>query len=412
MSDIYTSIDLGTNSIKIVVAEKYNGKYHVLASTSSPSSGIKNGFIVETKSATNSVKNAIKQINEMLGIKITKVIACIPPDNCNMDIVLGTADVENPNEITGSDISNALLDSLKGQDFTNNELVTAMPITFTIDDDKSVSNPKGLKGKKLETRVVISTTAKEPLYRILEVLKLSGLETVDICYSSFGDYYSVKNKMYDELVGAIINIGEESTNISIFNRGIQIKNSLIPMGSKNVDKDITYIFKSKLSDSRKIKEEFSLALSDMADSSETWVYEVSKEDNKEVNQLGVSKVVEARIKEILNLSKKEIKNLTNREIRYIIITGGLSELEGFADLVEQEFGIVAKVCNTNAIGVRHNMFSSCYGTIKYFNDKLDLREKHYNMVTNEDVESLKTIDSRATINDNMISKVFGHFFVD
>ena len=176
MSDIYTSIDLGTNSIKIVVAEKYNGKYHVLASTSSPSSGIKNGFIVETKSATNSVKNAIKQINEMLGIKITKVIACIPPDNCNMDIVLGTADVENPNEITGSDISNALLDSLKGQDFTNNELVTAMPITFTIDDDRSVSNPKGLKGKKLETRVVISTTAKEPLYRILEVLNIGDLK--------------------------------------------------------------------------------------------------------------------------------------------------------------------------------------------------------------------------------------------
>ena len=412
MSDIYTSIDLGTNSIKIVVAEKFNGKYHVLASTSSPSSGIKNGFIIETKSAVNSVKNAIKQINEMLGIKITKVIACIPPENCNMDIVLGNADVENPEEITGEDISKALLDSLKGQDFTNNELVTAMPITFTIDDDKSVQNPKGMKGSKLETRVVISTTAKEPLYRILEVLKLSGLETVDICYSSFGDYYSIKNKMYDELVGAIINIGEESTNVSIFNRGIQIKNSLIPMGSKNVDKDITYIFKSKLSDSRKIKEEFSVALSDMADSEETWVYEISKGDAKEVNQLGVSKVVEARVKEILNLSKKEIKNLTNREIRYIIITGGLSELEGFANLVEQEFGYIAKVCNANTIGVRHNMFSSSFGTIKYFNDKLDLRGKHYNMVTNEDIEVLKAVDSRAAVNDNMISKVFGHFFED
>ena len=412
MSDIYTSIDLGTNSIKIVVAEKFNGKYHVLASTSSPSSGIKNGFIVETKSAVNSVKNAIKQINEMLGIKITKVIACIPPENCDMDIVLGNADIENPEEITGNDVSNALLDSLKGQDFTNNELVTAMPITFTIDDVKNVNNPKGMKGNKLETRVVISTTAKEPLYRILEVLKLSGLETVDICYSSFGDYYSVKNKMYDELVGAIINIGEESTNVSVFNRGIQIKNSVIPMGSKNVDKDITYIFKSKLSDSRKIKEEFSVALADLADSHETWVYEIAKGDTKEVNQLGVSKVVEARVKEILNLSKKEIKNLTNREIRYIIITGGLSELEGFSNLVEQEFGFVAKVCNANTIGVRHNKFSSCYGTIKYFNDKLDLRGKHYNMVSNEDIETLKTVDSKATANDNMIGKVFGHFFVD
>ena len=84
-----------------------------------------------------------------------------------------------------------------------------MPISFTIDDSSNVSDPKGLKGSILDARVVISTVDKEPLYRILEVLKLSGVETVDICYNSVGDYYSIKNKKYDELVGAIINIGEE-----------------------------------------------------------------------------------------------------------------------------------------------------------------------------------------------------------
>ena len=215
--------------------------------------------------------------------------------------------------------------------------------------------------------------------------------------------------MYDELVGAIINIGEESTNVSIFNRGIQIKNSLIPMGSKNVDKDITYIFKSKLSDSRKIKEEFSVSLSDMADSEETWVYEISKGDAKEVNQLGVSKVVEARVKEILNLSKKEIKNLTNREIRYIIITGGLTELSLFSRIVEEEFGFVAKVNNMTTLGVRHNSFSSCFGIIKYFDDKLTLRGKTYKMFSSDDIDTILSIDSNIS-NENMISKVFGHFF--
>ena len=218
MSDIYTGIDLGTNSIKIVVSEKVNDKYYVLASTSSPSSGIKNGFIIDTKLAVTSVKNAFKEINKLLGIKITKVIACIPPANCKMDIVLGSIDVADYNEITGTDVSNVLLDAIKGQDFSNEELVTAMPISFTVDDVSSIQDPKGMKGKNLETRVVISTVPKEPLYRILEVLKLSGVETVDIAFTSVGDYFCIKNKKYDELVGAIINIGEETTNVSIFNR--------------------------------------------------------------------------------------------------------------------------------------------------------------------------------------------------
>lgn len=409
MGDIYTGIDIGTNSVKIVVTEKVNDKYYVLASCSSPSVGIKNGFIVDTKLAVNSVKNAFKQINSMLGIKITKVIACVPPMNCKMDIVVGNVDVVDYNEISGVDISNVLLDAIKGQDFTNDELVTAMPISFNVDDKENISDPKGLKGSVLESRVVISTTPKEPLYRILEVLKLSGIETVDIAYTSVGDYFCIKNKQYDELVGAIINIGEESTNISVFNKGIQIKNGLIPIGSKNVDKDITYVYRGKLSESREIKEKFAVALSKYADNNDTWEIQVSKDEIKEVTQLNVSKIVEARVIELLKLAKNEIKNLTNREIRYIIITGGLSELAGFNYLVEQEFGFVAKVCNISTMGIRHNMYSSAYGITKYFNDKLDLRGKTYNMISNEDIQTLRSNTSDTT-SENMLSKVFGHFF--
>lgn len=409
MGDIYTGIDLGTNSIKIVVTEKVNDKYYVLASISSPSNGIKNGFIEDSKAASSSIKKALRQASDRLGVKITKVIACVPPSNCKMDIVLGSTSVIDYNGITGEDVSNALLDSLKGQDFTNDELVTAMPISFTIDDSNVTKDPKGMKGSLLETRVVISTMEKGALYRILETLKLSGVETVDIAFTSTGDYFAVKNKKYDELVGAIINIGEQSTNISIFNKGIQIKNGTLPVGSVNVDKDITYVFKAKPSEAREMKENFAMALANYADSNDKWEITIDKDTKKEVHQLGVSKIVEARVREILKLAKNEIKNLTNREIRYIIITGGLTELSLFSRIVEEEFGFVAKVNNMTTLGVRHNSFSSCFGIIKYFDDKLTLRGKTYKMFSSDDIDTLLSIDSSIS-NENMISKVFGHFF--
>ena len=411
MNDIYAGIDLGSDSIKIVVCEKIGNKYHVLACNSSPSSGIKNGFISDMKSAVVSCKNAIREVSELLGVKVTKVVACVPPEGCTMDIVSGEVDVIDYNSISGADISNVLQDALKGVNFQEEELVTAMPISFTIDDDTSIHDPKGMKGSHLSARVVVSTTAKDALYRILEVLKLAGLETIDICYSSFGDYYAIGDKKYDEVVGAIINIGEESTNISIFNRGIQIKHGMIPIGSKHVDKDLTYVYKSKLSDSRIMKEKFSVALASYAEGSETWELPIDRNETKEVSQLGVSKVVEARVRELLNVSKNEIKNLTNREIRYIIITGGLSELAGFQYIVEQEFGFVAKVCNLTAMGIRHNKYSSCYGVIKYFNEKLDLRGKTYSMFSEEDKEKITRVDP-IEIAENISSKVFGHFFDD
>ena len=393
MSDIYTGIDIGTDNIKIVVCEKTNDKYHVLACVSNPSAGVSRGFIIDTKAAVSSVKAAIKKIDFMLGTKINKVVACVPPEGCRMDIVSGKSDIIDYNEITGDDVNNVLKSALKGQNFSEYELVTAMPINFTIDSLNSVKDPKGFKGSSLSARIVISTTQKESLYRILEVLKLSGLEVIDICYTSFGDYFALKNKKCDNLVGAIINIGEESTNISVFNRGIQIKNGLVPIGSKHVDKDLTYVFKSKLSDSRDLKEKFAVALTSYADTNDIWDLKIDKDSYKEVNQLGVTKVVEARVRELLKLAKNEIKNLTNREIRYIIITGGLTELAGFQYLVEKEFGFVARVGNLNIPGIRHNKYSSCYGAIKFFIEKLNLRDKHYNMFNEDDVEKIHSVSS-------------------
>ncbi len=410
MSNIYTGIELGTSSIKIVVLEKADDQYHVLASVSSASSGIKNGQVVDMKQAIVSIKEALKQVDEMVGVKITKVVACVPPTDCRMDIVVGSSNVEDTECITGEDICNALSDALRGQDFEEYELITATPISFKVDGKENIKDPKGMSGDVLETRVVISTLPKEGLYRILEVLKLSGVETVDIAFTSTGDYYAIKNDKYDGIVGAIINIGETSTNISVFNKGIQIKHAIIPVGSYNVDRDIAYIFKIENSEARKLKETFAVSLNSYADNNDVVEVKDIYGEKKLLSQVGVSKIVEARLREILKFAKNEIKNLTNREIRYIIITGGLSELAGFSYLIEEEFGSLAKVCNISTMGIRHNKYSSTLGIVKYFDDKLSLRGKSYNMLNNEDIESLISTGQRLTNNDNIISKVFGHFF--
>ena len=410
MDNIYTGIELGTNNVKVVVALKQDGVYHTLASVSSKSNGIRNGQIEDIKLAVLSVRNAMKQINEMLGFKIVKVIAAIPPTGCMMDIVVGSCDVIDYDEITGEDVRAVLKDALNGHIGDEWEVITASPISFKVDDMENIKDPKGMPGKVLEAKVVVSTLPKEPLYRILEVLKLSGLETVDIAYSSTGDYFTIRNDKYDEEVGAIINIGELSTNVSVFNRGIQIKNALIPIGSFNVDKDLSYIFKISLEESRKLKETFAVSVASYADSNDLVSVVTNTGEVKEISQVGVSKVVQSRLDEILKLAKNEIKNLTKREIRYIIVTGGLSELAGFQYIVENVFELKAKVCNINVMGIRHNKYSSALGVIKYFDDKLSLRGKTINMISEADKENLISTGKRVATNDNVINKVFGHFF--
>lgn len=410
MGDVYTAIDMGTDSIKIVAMEKKDKEFLTLASVSVKSNGIRQGFIVDTKSAVCSVKEAVKRINEELGIKISKVIACVPPINCNMKIFSGSWDVIDYEEITGEDVRCVLKDALVERINDNEEAVTVSPIEFVVDDVTGIKDPKGMPGKVLETKIVVATMDKEVLYRILEVLRLSGLETVDIGFSSTGDYYAIKTKRTDESVGAIINIGEVSSNISIFNKGIQIKNSTIPIGSLNVDKDLSYVFKIGDLDARRIKENFAVSMTEYADRNDIMEFKNFDGEKVEINQFGASKVVEGRLREILKFAKNEIKNLTKREIRYIIITGGLSEILGFQYLIDDEFGVETKICNISTMGIRNNKFSSSYGLIKYFDDKLLLRGKNCDMISNDDKSSLIGIGQKIATNDNIVNKLFGHFF--
>ena len=316
----------------------------------------------------------------------------------------------DPESISGVDISNLLNNAINDIDLEDNELVTSTPINFVIDGDRKVKDPKGLMGNRLDSKIVISSINKSSLYRVLEVLKLAGVDTVDICFKSTGDYYVMKNNNLDNQTGAIINIGEKSSNISIFNKGIQIKNSTINMGSLNVDKDISYIYNLNLDTARDLKENFSYATHDDADDGETETV-IDKESNKKViNQLELSKVVEARMKDILNLCSNEIKNLTNRKISYIIVTGGLSEIKGMDHLIDIYYGNIGILCYINVTGIRHNKYSSVLGGCMYFDDKLSFREKSYNMVTDEDISEIVSIDGDVTYSNNIISRVFGHFF--
>ena len=411
MNDYYTSIELGTDTIKILVCQKVDNDFHVIAQVCEKSQGIKKGIIVDTKQAITSVKKSVKKINEMLQIKITKAIVCIPAYDCRMDLVVGSCDVIDYQEITGEDVSNVLKDALIGHVYDDEELITAVPISFKVDEEDNIKDPKGMAGKSIETRVLMTTSPKDLVYKILEVLKLSGVDAIDVCYSTTGDYFAIKNDNLDKQVGAIINIGEDKTTISVFNKGIMIKNKVISVGSRNIDNDISYIYKTSKEDSRFLKENFVVSSARYADVNETHKVRLDTDEIKEISQLELSKVVEARLIEILNLIKNELKNLTKREIRYIIVTGGVSELAGFQYLLEDELGIKARVCNMTTMGIRHNKYSSVFGIIKYFDSKLNLRGKQTNMLSESDIESLITIrETKGSNDNNIINKVFGRFF--
>lgn len=412
MKKIYTGIDLGSFSIKIVVCEVVNNKFHVLAASNTRCKGIKNGLVTDMEEASIYLKKAKKEVEDMLGITIDQAVVTVPSIDKDFDIVEGKVNVEDENKmVSATDINNVFQDAVLGKVNETKELITITPIFFQVDDKEPVKDPKGMVGESLFAKAVITSIPKENFRNTVNLLKNCGITPVDVTYGIMGDYYEARNIDFDKSVSAIINIGYSKTEVSIFNKGIMIKDETIDSGSKLIDKDLSYVYNLKRSQARALKENFAVSNTRYSDVNDTIELTNKNGDDITLNQLEVSEVVEARLVDLLRLAKKQINILTNREISYIIITGGISELAGFEYVVENVFDRRCSILDINTMGIRSNMYSSSYGIVKYFHNKLDLRGLSYSMVSEKEANNLISTKGKTLNNshDNIISKVFSYF---
>lgn len=411
MKHVYTSVDIGSDTIKVVVCELYNNKLNLLAASSVKSKGIKKGLIVDGHQASISLEQALNDVEEMLGIKIKKVIASVPSYLSEFAIIKGSIDLVPDTEISGNDIVKVFQNAMKSKDKGNKEMVTVIPIDFTV-DEQTVKDPKGMTGNKLSTRAVMCLTPKKNILSVTSLLENAGLEVADVSLTSIGDINSVKAKEIKERVGAIINIGHETTSISLCNKGIIVNNSIIGIGGKNIDNDIAYIYKLKNEDAKIIKENFALAHKQYA--SKTEYYEITNKlsEDIKINQYELSEVVMARLEEILVLARKEINVLTNREVDYILITGGTSSMNNFSLIAEDVLGDKTIIGDIRLVGLRNNKFSVAVGNIAYFISKQKLKGKLFSLISREDMEQLSSNKKNLVdvSNESMLGKVFGYFF--
>lgn len=411
MRRILSSIDIGTNSIKLIVAEIVRDKINILCAVSESSRGIKKGLIENFEDTVYSIKKALKKAEDMLGLKIKKVVASVPEYNLKFSRGEGINTITNDDGIvTKNDISRLLKTCAYNKVNEDYELINIIPIEYKL-DGKIIKDPIGLMGKKIKLNSIVVSAPKKNTYEFIKAIEKCGVSVVDITLGSLADYALFKNEFLDENNGIIINLGAGKTTVSAFYKGILVGESIIDEAGLSVDNDISFMYKTKLNDSKKLKERYALASTKLANPKETTTLINKLGEKVDVNQYELTEYVTSRLQEILKKAKNEINYLTKKEISYIIITGGLTEIKDFNILATSIFGKNVTFGNVNIIGVRDNKYSTAVGMIKNFNDKLNSKDRDYSIFDEEELEILCSSDKRINVaSDSILGKVFGYFF--
>ena len=165
MRKIYTSIDIGSDTVKFLVGEATNDKINVLSHATVKSRGIRKGLIIDANLAVNTIKDGIKILSDDLGFPIKEVIVNIPDYIVKFMYVTGKINVDGI--IDTDSVNKVIKDSVYNKLEKDYELVTVIPLDFIIDGKEMNPYPVGNECNVLEIKGIMISVPKKNIYSVL-----------------------------------------------------------------------------------------------------------------------------------------------------------------------------------------------------------------------------------------------------
>lgn len=355
----FTGLDIGTNSIKVLVAELRNGELNVIGVSNAKSKGVKDGIIVDIEAAATAIKSAISQAEEKAGISIKSVNVGLPGNLLQVEPTQGMIPVtSDTKEITDQDVENVIKSALTKSMTPDREVITFIPEEFIVDGFQGIRDPRGMMGVRLEMRGLLYTGPRTILHNLRKTVERSGVQVENIIISPLALVRSVLNEGEREFGATVIDMGAGQTTVAtIRNQELQFTN-ILQEGGDYVTKDISKVLKTSQKLAEGLKLNYGEAYPSLA-SNETFQVEVIGEvEPVEVTESYLAEIISARIKHIFEQIKQELERRHLLDLPGgIVLIGGNAILPGIVELAQEVFGVGVKLYVPNQVGIRNPAFA-------------------------------------------------------
>ena len=363
----FTGLDIGTSSIKVLVAEHVNNELNVIGVSNAKSAGVKDGIIVDIEAAASAIKSAISQAEEKAGISITFVNVGLPANLLQIEPTQGMIPVTSETkEITDADVENVVRSALTKSMTPDREVITFIPEEFIVDGFQGIRDPRGMMGIRLEMRGLLYTGPRTILHNLRKTVERAGVQVENIIISPLAMTKSVLNEGEREFGATVIDMGGGQTTVaSVRNQELQFTN-IYQEGGEYVTKDISKVLKT----SKKLAESLKFNYGEVyvpAASNETFQVEVIGEvEPVEVTERYLAEIISARVKHIFEQAKQDLERRHLLDLPGgIVIIGGGAILPGVVELAQEVFGVPVKLYVPNQIGIRNPAFAHVISLSEY-----------------------------------------------
>ncbi|WP_261810247.1 cell division protein FtsA [Levilactobacillus humaensis] len=368
-SGMYVGLDIGTTSIKVIVAENVKGQMNVIGVGNERSNGVSRGVIVDIDKAAEAIQRAIRQAEEKASIEIHDVIVGIPANMLKIEPCSGMIAIDDQSrEITGRDVRSvagaALIQSLPPE----REVVEVLADEFVVDGFDGIKDPRGMVGVRLELHGTLFTGPKTIMHNTRKAVEQAGLHVRGTVINPMAQGMMVMNDGEQDFGTVLIDLGGGQATAAVIHDH-QLKYIDVDQeGGQFITKDISVVLNTSIDSAEKLKRDYGYADSSQAsDEDEFPVDVVGQSQPTPISEKYLAEIIEARLDQVFQRLRTNLDKVQALELPGgIILTGGVAALPGITDLATAEFGTNVRVYIPDQMGLRHPSFTLALALVKYF----------------------------------------------
>lgn len=391
----FTGLDIGTSSIKVIVAEFVNANMNVIGVSNVPSKGIKDGIIIDIEAATQSIREALEQAEEKAGMTIDRISVGLPANQLQIEPAQGMIAVQGDSkEIRDEDVENVVKSALTKSITPEREIISLIPEEFILDGFKGIRDPRGMMGIRLEVRGTIYTGPATMLHNLRKTVEKAGVVLENIIISPLALTHSVLNEGEREFGATVLDMGGGQTMVAIM-RNQELQYSDVHMeGGDYVTKDISKVLRTSLQTAENLKYNFGSADLATASTTETVQVEIVGESQPvEITERYLAEIITARVRQTLERIKQDLDRRRLAEMPGgLVLTGGGAILPGVVDLAQEIFRVPVKLHMPNQVGIRNPIFSNVISLVEYAGHMSEVDAIAQKAVAGEELLRRKPID--------------------
>ena len=367
-NDISVGLDIGTTKIAAMIGRRNEyGKIELLGTGKAKSLGVHRGVVNNITQTIQSIQMAVDEAIAVSGIKIDEAVVGIAGQHIRS---LQHSDyITRPNSeevICDEDLEKLEKQVHKLVMLPGEEIIHVLPQEFKVDGQAEITEPVGMYGGRLEANFHVVVGQVSSIRNIGRCIKSAGLNLAGITLEPLASAEAVLSNEEKEAGVALIDIGGGTTDLAIFKNGIIRHTAVIPFGGNVITEDIKEGCSIIEKQAELLKTKFGSAWpGENKDNEIVSIPGLRGRDPKEITLKNLSKIIHARVVEIIEQVFLEIKNYGHEEpkkklIAGIVLTGGGAQLKHLKQLVEYITGMDTRIGypNENLAGDTDESFSS------------------------------------------------------